>query len=309
MRLIGTIPDYKDVKSLKVIKGRFINDLDIKLKRRFCVLGNTPFCFLGGKKIIGKKIELFEEFFDEKEDKWKKWSYSLTVIGGLAKYKPFVLPFTEDFWWEGYEGLNGAVIAPYSVFTEGDSTKDVSLCDIYLQIGRNKNLLKIKEIEEKIKAILSERYGKDKIFYVSKPKRLLDELESQTRQANTFILTIGTITLMASIVSILSIMLLSVIKRTSEIGLRRAIGARKKDIFFQFLIEALIITGIGGLFGMVFGITGVKIIGWYTSWDMVIPVYSLIFSILAICIMAIIGGLYPALKAANIPPAQAVKYE
>ncbi|MDI6703593.1 MAG: ABC transporter permease [bacterium] len=313
VRLLSTIPEYKEVRCLKVIRGRFINNLDVRLKRRVCVLGNTISLFLGGKRLLGKKIILFLEYYDEKDGTWKTWSSSpLTVIGILARYNPFALPLNphSDFWWGGWEGRNISVIVPYSVFKED---LDLSLDDIFLQIAtRNSSDInkEIKGIEEAIKDILAERYGKDKIFYVEREsQRLLDELQSQTRQANTFILTIGTVSLIGSIIIILSMMLLSVSKRTSEIGLRRAIGARKKDIFFQFLVEALVITGIGGISGILFGIIGIKMFGYYASWKMVIPLYGIFIGFATSILIGVIGGLYPALKASKILPAIAVKYE
>jgi putative ABC transport system permease protein len=313
VNLLCTIPEYKEVRCLKVIRGRFINNLDVKLKRRVCVLGNTISLFLGGNRLLGKKIILFLEYYDEKDGIWKTWfSSPLTVIGVLARYKPFALPLdpSSDFWGGGWEGRNTEVIVPYSVFKED---LNLSLDDIYLQITtRNSSDInkEIKGIEERIKAILAERYGKDKIFYVKREsQRFLDELETQTRQANIFILTVGTVSLIGSLIIILSMMLLSVSKRTSEIGLRRAMGARKRDIFFQFLVEALVITGIGGISGIAFGIIGIKMLGSYASWEMVIPLYGIFIGFGTSILIGVIGGLYPALKAARIPPAVAVKYE
>ncbi|MDI6752167.1 MAG: ABC transporter permease [bacterium] len=313
VNLLCTIPEYKEVRCLKVIRGRFINNLDVRLKRRVCVLGNTTSLFLGGKRLLGKKIILFHEYRDEKDGIWKTWfSSPFTVIGILARYNPFALPLNpySDFWWGGWEGRNTAVIVPYSVFKED---LDLFVDDIFLKIAtRNSSDInkEIKGIEERVKAILAERYGEDKIFYVKREsQRLLDELQSQTRQANTFILIIGAGGLIISIVSILSMMLLSVSKRTSEIGLRRAIGARKKDIFFQFLVEALVITGIGGISGIAFGVIGIKMLGYYASWKMVIPLYGIFIGFATSILIGVIGSLYPALKAARIPPAVAVKYE
>ena len=151
--------------------------------------------------------------------------------------------------------------------------------------------------------------GEDKTVDIRESGRLLDELTMQSKDATIFITTISIITLIASIISILSLMLLSVHNRRNEIGLRRAIGARKKDIFLQFLKEALIITTKGGAVGIILGLFLVWLMGKYTGWDMVIPIYSLFLSIATIALIGVISGVYPAIKAANIPPAIAVKYE
>ncbi|MFH1860316.1 MAG: FtsX-like permease family protein, partial [bacterium] len=138
---------------------------------------------------------------------------------------------------------------------------------------------------------------------------LVKELEKQTRSANTFIGVIGATSLIASVISILSMMLLSVSTRTTEIGIRRAVGARKKDIFFQFLKEGVLITSKGGIGGILLGLLAVYLLGKYTGWEMVVPWHGLVLSVSAIGVIGIIGGLYPAMRAANIPPAIAVKYE
>lgn len=303
--LIGTLPDYRKIKCLKIIKGRFINELDMKKKRRVCVLGNTLYTFLGRDRVIGKVIKI------------EGCPESFTVIGGLARVKPFTLPVVSfDFWF----GDNGTIFIPYSVIREVVTPKELKnkgfLGDIFIQVVPfskrlgDKELQKcMKETEKEITNLLCERYGKDKKFKITLSKRILDELEKQTYSVNIFIGTIGIISLMASIISILSMMLLSVHNRRSEIGIRRAIGARKKDIFLQFLKEAMIITGKGGIAGIILGLVSVYFLGKYTGWEMVVPWYSLLFSIGVTGIIAIISRVYPAMKAANIQPAVAVKYE
>jgi len=341
--LRGILPDYKKIKGLKIIKGRFINDLDVRLKRRVCVIGNTTYTLLGDKKIIGKKLKAFEPINQPQLE-----VESFTIIGVLAKVNPFWLPFSrtpegEDFMTNIFYN-NALVFIPYPVIKdviEPENPKNKGyLGQIYIQIKLSDKALKERlgdytKWEENIKkgrwyynekeginvhmavkkeaweiiSVLKEKYGEDKGFLIYSRNRLLDELESQTKQANTFILTIGIVSLLASIISILSLMLLSVTNRTSEIGLRRAIGARKRDIFLQFLKEALVITGIGGMFGVIFGIIGIKVIGWYASLKMVIPIYSIFISIGTAIAIGVIGGVYPAIKASNIPPAEAVRYE
>lgn len=353
---LGTLPDYQKIKNLKVIKGRFINRLDLKLKRRVCVLGNTTYIFLREKNIIGKKIKValspedMAYYERNKRDSFPLPKEPFTVIGVLARENPFALPiFSQEWWCDDNQGI----FIPYTVVSEVLEPSDPKykgfLGEVFIKIAikKDKALEKgikykritsekeFKEWQEKIKRgkwvydekeglnvhksvekeayeiinVLKERYGKDKKFCISSAGRLLDELESQTKQANTFIATIGIISLIVSIISILSMMLLSVHHRTSEIGVRRAFGARKKDIFFQFLKEAMVISGTGGIIGIVFGIIGANLIGWYASWEMVIPWYSIVLALASSFIIAIIGGTYPAYRASCIPPARAVKYE
>lgn len=329
--LIGSLPDYKDIKCLKVIKGRFINELDIKLKRRVCVLGNTTYTLLGGEKVIGKKVKIIDDVFNDVRIPKE----SFTVIGVLARTSPWAspwsspfLPFLSDYryWFED----NGLVLIPYT--TLDAMMKPIrpehvlGFFPILIQIKTGKDYQgKKDEIYEEgrlihihkelkgavgqILSILREKYGQDKKFLIWSANRILDELDSQRNQANIFMGTIGIITLIASISGIMSMMLLSVSTRTTEIGIRRAVGARKRDIFWQFLLESVMITAKGGLVGVVLGLCGVYLIGKHTSWEMVIPWYGIAFSLGIIGIIAVIGGIYPAMRASKIPPAQAVRYE
>jgi len=304
----GVQPDYRKIEGLKLSGGRFINIMDEKMKRRVCVLGNTPYFLLGGKNAIGKKVKL-STLLDDNLD------VSFTVIGGLARYKPFLLPMSDVFWKEE-ANINSWIFIPYAVLKEITPEARDRDEGVYISLTPYKPLSKeyletkdVEGIKEKILSLLREKYGKDKKFFIGYQKQLLEELKSQSHSFTIFILTINLISLFGGIISLSSIMLLSVHNRRSEIGLRRAIGARKKDIFLQFLKEALIITTKGGAVGIILGLFLVWLMGKYTGWDMVIPVYSLFLSIATIALIGVISGVYPAIKAANIPPAIAVKYE
>ncbi len=122
--------------------------------------------------------------------------------------------------------------------------------------------------------------------------------------------SIATISLVVGGIGIMNIMLVSVSERTREIGIRKAIGAKKGDILIQFLIEALMLTGIGGVIGILFGMAIIKfVIG---AIDMITPVYSLPWIIASFTISLIIGivfGIFPAYKAARLNPIDALRNE
>ncbi len=331
--IVGTLPDYRDIKCLKVIKGRFINELDIKLKRRVCVIGNTVYTSLREKNVIGKKLKAIEPplpVYISKKETFPVPKGAFTVIGVLASTTPFSLPGVDLMCWLGD---NNTVFIPYTIINEviePNNLEDKGFLGpepVLIQIKKDKNyqrnndkwikkeggFIRIhKDVEKEVFEILDilrEKYGKDKKFGMYSANRLLDELKSQTKQGNIFIATIGIIALIVSIINILSMMLLSVSNRTNEIGVRRAFGARKRDIFIQFITEGSLIAAVGGIVGIILGITGVQFIGWYTSWKMVIPISGVFLALGAVFIIGILSSFYPALRAANIPPAQAVKYE
>ena len=121
--------------------------------------------------------------------------------------------------------------------------------------------------------------------------------------------SIAGISLLVGGIGIMNIMLASVMERTREIGIRRAIGARKADIRAQFVIESFAISVIGGLSGIIIGIGLAKIVAAYAGWPTVITIWSLILSTAVSVTVGLVSGIYPAARAAELDPIQALRYE
>ncbi len=169
---------------------------------------------------------------------------------------------------------------------------------------------KIKEVCDKIRKVLKERWGKDKIFAFTYSGIFIDEIETQVRESNKLLGIIMAVALLLSGTILASTMLISVHKRVGEIGIRRAFGARKKDIFLQFIAEGAVLYSVGIIIGIVVGILGdYLIVSKILHWEFSIPIYGIIISSVFVFLVGILSSLYPALKAANIPPAVAVRYE
>lgn len=169
---------------------------------------------------------------------------------------------------------------------------------------------KIKEVCDKMRKILKERWGEDKIFVFSYSGTFSDEIEIQTRESNRLLAIITVVALFFSGVILSGMMLISAHKRVGEIGVRRAFGARKKDIFWQFLQEGVMLYSIGIVIGLFVGIVvSYLVITRILSWEYHIPFLGVIISSIFVFLVGILSSLYPAMKAANVPPAQAVKYE
>jgi putative ABC transport system permease protein len=144
-----------------------------------------------------------------------------------------------------------------------------------------------------------------------------DFIEMQNSTANTltvFIASIALVSLIVGGIGIMNIMLVSVTERTREIGLRKAIGARNKDILVQFLVEAVLLSVLGGLIGigfgslMAFGISKINIFEGL-SWEFQVPLYSIILSFCFSAIIGVASGYYPARRAAKLDPIEALRYE
>ena len=120
---------------------------------------------------------------------------------------------------------------------------------------------------------------------------------------------IASISLLVGGIGIMNIMLASILERTREIGLRRAVGARQRDIIRQFLIEAVLISFVGGLLGIVFGVGMSRLIAWMAGWSTIVTAGSILLAFLVSVSVGLIFGIYPAVKAARLDPVEAIRYE
>lgn len=177
--------------------------------------------------------------------------------------------------------------------------------DFYRPLPEN-----LKESLDSIRKVLRRKYGEDKYFFFDYVGSLINELNDQIEDSNRLLGIIFISSLLFSCLLLTSMMLISVHKRISEIGVLRALGARKKDIFWQFLAEGVMIYSVGIVIGIFVGIlVSYLIITKIAGWEFSIPIFGVIASCIFVFLVGIISSLYPAMRAANIPPAVAVKYE
>ena len=170
-----------------------------------------------------------------------------------------------------------------------------------------------------IHAILQDRHniatGAPVDFDIRSQKQGAESLLAITNAIKFFLAAVAGIALIVGGIGIMNIMLVSVEERIREIGLRKAIGAKNNDILFQFLIEAIVVTSIAGIFGIILGVgvsfiisVGVKLFG-FDNWDFVIPVYSVILGLGVSSVIGLIFGVLPARRASQLNPIEALRYE
>jgi putative ABC transport system permease protein len=146
-------------------------------------------------------------------------------------------------------------------------------------------------------------------FGISRSDDLLNKIGEITGYLSISAWIIGIITILGSSIALMNIMIVSVTERTREIGVRKALGAKKNTIAFQFFIETLTIGQIGGFFGIIFGILIGFLICLAAKWDFVIPWGAMIAAFITSFIVALVSGLYPAIKASKLDPIEALRYE
>jgi putative ABC transport system permease protein len=181
----------------------------------------------------------------------------------------------------------------------------VEIDELYIRVNKN---FSVPEVSLMIKSILT-AFHKEDDYELIVPLELLRHSQKIQQIFNIVMGSIAGISLLVGGIGIMNIMLATVTERTREIGIRRALGARKIDIIKQFLTETIVLSSIGGLLGLGLGIIGAKIIVSFTPWSTIITLWSLILSFSISCFTGIIFGIYPAQKAANMNPVEALRYE
>jgi putative ABC transport system permease protein len=151
--------------------------------------------------------------------------------------------------------------------------------------------------------------GKEDDFEVFSNDSLIDQFKSFTLTVRVGVAVISSISLIAAGIGIMNIMLVSVTERTREIGIRRAVGAKKRNIMTQFIMEAIVLCEVGGVIGVALGIIGGNVAAILLEVPPVVPVDWIIFGLLICSIVGIVFGTYPAFKAANLDPIESLRYE
>lgn len=291
--LIGVEPSYQDIQSLKLVEGRFFNDDENATAAPVCVLGeSTKVNLLGYEPAVGKYVKI--------NDTW------LQVVGVMAQQAG------GDTDVEGVEILsrNNLVVAPLRTvmfrFEDNNSYLKDEIDGIYLRVKPGTDSVETASV---IGAILAAVHKDAGDYTVTVPAGLLEQKKRTSDIFKIVMLCIAGISLLVGGIGIMNIMLATVLERTREIGIRRAIGARQADIVRQFLTEAVMISIIGGFLGIVFGVTLAQVIASAAGWSTVITFSSIAVAFGVSVGIGMLFGIYPAVQAAKLDPVEAMRYE
>lgn len=277
--IIGTNEDYLEIEGQKLKTGRFITRLDLENSDKVAVIGAAV-----EKKLFDGKDPLGQTI--------KVKGVNFTIVGTLESVMNAAEGTKDDY-----------VFVPVNVAQRTLKIKNITMFIAEASAQDTVDLAK-----QKIEDYLYSIY-KDKDDYILFTQESILSMLGDVSSIMMLILgSIATISLIVGGIGIMNIMLVSVTERTREIGIRKAIGAKKKDILVQFLIEALMLTGIGGIIGIILGLVTIKYgIG---SISLITPVYSLSWTLAAFLISLTIGvvfGIFPAYKAAKLNPIDALR--
>jgi putative ABC transport system permease protein len=291
-QLIGVYPNYMEINSLKLVEGRFFTDDEDKGSEPVCVLGESAKVnLLGYEKAVGKYVKV--------NDTW------LQVIGVLT-------PQASGDDVEGMQASNrnNLIIAPLNTvmrrFEDNTSYLKDEIDGIYMKVGPGVDSIETSGV---VRAILTATHKDAGDFTVIVPAGLLEQKKQTQFIFNVVMICIAGISLLVGGIGIMNIMLATVLERTREIGIRRAIGARQGDIVRQFLTEAVLISIVGGLIGIAFGFTLSKMIAWQAGWSTVVTTSSIVVAFGVSVFIGLLFGIYPAVQAAKLDPIEAIRYE
>ena len=171
----------------------------------------------------------------------------------------------------------------------------------------------IPEAERQIKTLLRERHrlksNQNDDFMIRNLADVAATAESTNQSMSILLASVASVSLLVGGIGIMNIMLVSVTERTREIGIRMAVGAKRQDILTQFLLEAVVLSTLGGLFGVILGVVGSQLVSAIAEWPTIVPIEAIMLAVVFSGAVGIFFGFYPARKAAHLDPIQALRYE
>lgn len=289
----GVAPDYEEIAGLAAVEGRFFSEAENADAAPVCVLGSAAkLSLFGSADPIGKYIKV--------DTQW------LHVIGVVA---PQLSAQTEIAGMPSQDS-NNLIYAPLNAvvmrMADSQSYLKDEIDGIYLQLSSPDDSPKTADV---VRSLLNVAHHNANDFSVIVPAELLAEQRRTERLFSTVMVAIASISLLVGGIGIMNIMLAGILERTREIGVRRAVGARKSDIVRQFVVEAVLISFAGGLLGIFFGFGMSRLIALLAGWSTIVTAGSILLAFLVSISVGLIFGIYPAVKAARLDPVEAIRYE
>ena len=293
--LYGIDPHYLSVYGYQVKSGRGFTESDYQNFRKVALVDTTAVKTLfAGESPVGKSLEIQEDVF--------------TVVGVVALSEEFTptINSINDYWMYA-DTSSGSIYLPLSTWPtpyQFDEPQNVAIrvknTDVMTTVGKDAaDLLTEKQIMDP-----------DNSEFDYRSQDMLEQaqqLQSMSESTNSQLIWIASISLLVGGIGVMNIMLVSVTERTSEIGLKKAIGAKKRRILFQFLTEAAVLTSLGGIIGVVSGIGLAQLISTMVQIPVAIDVTAIVISVVFSMLIGVIFGLLPAVKAANLNPIEALR--
>jgi putative ABC transport system permease protein len=282
--LFGATDGFQLIRNLLIQKGRFLDAIDAQAHSKVCLITDELAALaFPNEEPIGKSLRVGQ--------------ISFTVVGVFReRVGTFGLSEVQRY----------TVLVPFSLmqYYTGDNTVEI----LYAQADGPENVVLV---TSQVGDLLRSRHSRTATYVVQNLSAILDVARRIATGLTIVLLVIGFIALMVSGIGIMNIMLVTVTERTREIGIRKAIGARRQEILFQFLIEALLISGIGSLLGVVIALAIPVLVRPMLPGNLRVPVpwMSVVVAFVVACSTGLFFGYLPADKAARLQPTESLRYE
>jgi putative ABC transport system permease protein len=285
--IYGTNTEYLDIKKVSIKSGRLFTDAEIRSAAKVCLIGKTVI-----KNVFGENVDPTGYII-------RYNSIPLKIIGILTEKGQNTFGQDQD----------DLLIAPYT--TVQKRILAISYIQgIYLSaVSEEKSPVAQAEIETILRAKHKIKTGSDSDFDVRSQEELIKTLSTISNVLTVLLGAIAGISLLVGGIGIMNIMYVSVTERTREIGLRMSIGGKGIDILMQFLTESILLSVIGGILGILIGVGASAAIGGIMNWPVVVMPQAVILAFLVCTVIGVFFGWYPARKASNLDPIDALRYE
>jgi len=286
-QIYGESPDYFSIRQWPLEDGAIFTEQDVRGAAKVAVIGSLAAEELfGGENPVGEIVRIKNVPF--------------TVVGVLTSKGASASGSDQD----------DDIIIPYTSAMKRVIGQQTNLRRINVQAADADAL---EEVETQITALLRQRHrietGKDDDFIVRDQQEIAEAATATARTMTLLLGAVAGVSLIVGGIGIMNIMLVSVIERTREIGIRLAVGARSRDILRQFLMEAFSLSSIGGGIGIVLGITASECLSLVAEWPTLVSLEAIVIAFLFSAAVGIFFGFYPARKASHLDPIEALRYE
>lgn len=283
--LQGTLPDFEKAGTQVISEGRFFSQFENDTNQNVCVVGS-------------KVADDFFKFGTPVNDTLKIGEQEFRVVGVLQKREQFLFS-------GGSDDQNNVIYLPYNVAHKIKPNED----DIFILAVAKPGMMQtaMDQVTDTLRVRRQVPFGKPDNFGIETTESLISSFHAITGGIAIAMVVISSVGLMVGGIGVMNIMLVSVTERTREIGVRKAIGARRKDILVQFLIEAMTLTGFGGLVGLAVGWLGTLLVK--LIMPSYVPLWAPAAGFFASVGIGMIFGLWPAWKAARLDPIESLRYE
>jgi putative ABC transport system permease protein len=300
--IVGTVPWYPEMRNHRVATGRFFSETDMDGQASVCVLGAemVPALF-PLESPIGKHVRVGGDYYQIigiMEPRTEITKPGDTAAGGIkpAGQRMFVPLETAKMRY-------GEVLMRRR--SGSFEAERVQLHEVTIKVA---SLDEVMPVSEAIKQSM-EHSHKKKDYEIVVPLELLKQAEKTKWIFNVVLGSIAAISLLVGGIGIMNIMLASVTERTREIGIRRALGARRHDIVLQFLVETVLLSGAGGIIGVLLGVTIPFVVTWTAELKTIVTLWSPLLAFGISALVGIVFGIYPAMRAAEMDPVEALRHE